>query len=168
MLRLADYSDIEAVFAIYMHESVIPYLSYDPMPLEEFRSLFTELVKSHSFFVMERDGQVKGFCRATRHPGRAAHVGYLGTFAVSVDERGSGLAKQLMEQVISTLQRKGVLRVELMVEADNSRALAFYKKLGFQHEGTLKAAYKRSHEEKYVDELFLGKLLDPLCMRCET
>jgi ribosomal protein S18 acetylase RimI-like enzyme len=165
MLRLADSSDIEAVFAIYMHEKVIPYLGYDPMPLEEFRPVFSELVKSHSFFVMERDGQVKGFCHAPRHPGRAAHVAQLGPFAVSVDKQGSGLAKELIEQVISKLQGQGVLRVELMVEADNARALAFYKKLGFQHEGTLKAAYKRSHEENYVDELFLAKLLGPLSMR---
>jgi ribosomal protein S18 acetylase RimI-like enzyme len=162
MLRLAHHSDIEAVFAIYMHESVIPYLGYDPMPLEDFRPLFTELVKSRSFFVMERDGRVKGFCRASWHPGRAAHVAYLETLAVSADERGSGLARQLIEQVISELQRQGVLRVELMVEADNPRALAFYKKLGFQHEGTLRAAYKRSHEEDYIDELFLAKLLAPL------
>lgn len=164
-MRLADYSDIEAVFAIYMHESAIPYLGYDPMPLEEFRPVFTELVKSHSFFIMEHDGQVKGFCHAPRFPGRQAHVAHLGPFAVSVDEQGSGLAKELIEQVISKLQEQGVVRVELMVEADNARALAFYEKLGFQHEGTLKAAYKRSHEENYVDELYMARLLGPLRMR---
>jgi putative acetyltransferase len=151
-----------------MHESVVPYLGYDPMPLEEFRPLFAELVESRSFFVMERNGQVKGFCRASRHRGRAAHAAYLETFAIAVDERGSGLARQLMEQVINQLEGQGVLRIELMVEADSPRALAFYKKLGFQHEGTLKAAYKRSHEGEYVDELFLAKLLAPLPMKSGT
>ena len=68
----------------------------------------------------------------------------------------------MMNEVIENLKAQGVLRVELMLEADNPRALAFYEKLGFEHEGTLKAAYKRSDQIQYIDELFLGMLLSPI------
>jgi ribosomal protein S18 acetylase RimI-like enzyme len=162
MLRLATIIDFAAVYAIYMDELVVPYLGYDPMSEDQFLPLYIELIQSNTFFVFESSGIVKGFCRAIQHPGRARHGAYIGTFAVAPRERGTGLAKRLLEVAITMLQSKGVSRIELMLEADNPRALAFYKNQGFVHEGTLRCAYKRSHEEKYVDELLLAKLLTPL------
>jgi len=50
--------------------------------------------------------------------------------------------------------------VELYAESDNELALAFYKRLGFVHEGTLRAFYKRAHEAHHVDEYALGLLFD--------
>ena len=162
MLRPALPSDLHAVHAIYMHEQVIPYLGYDAMSSEAFKPVFDALLRSQSFYVWDAEGTVRGFCRASRHEGRASHTAYIGTFAVTPDEQGSGLAKKIIEQIIETLQADGVLRVELMLEADNSRARAFYEKLGFEHEGRLRAAYKRGNEAMYVDELLMSRLLAPV------
>lgn len=145
-----------------MHESVIPYLGYDAMSLDEFKPVFEALVRSQSFYVWDAEGRVRGFCRASRHEGRASHAAYIGTFAVAPDAQGSGLARRIIEQIIQTLQAEGVLRVELMLEADNPRARAFYEKLGFELEGRLRAAYKRGDEDQYVDELLMSRLLAPL------
>jgi RimJ/RimL family protein N-acetyltransferase len=68
----------------------------------------------------------------------------------------------MISEAIRRLKDAGVLRVELTVEADNPRAFAFYKKLGFVLEGTQRSAYKRADQEKYIDELFLAKFLGPL------
>jgi putative acetyltransferase len=51
MRRLATPQDIDAVFSLYMHEKVVPYLGYDPMPLEDFRAIYQEMVESRRFFV---------------------------------------------------------------------------------------------------------------------
>ena len=162
MLRPARINDLQAVHAIYMHESVIPYLGYDAMPLNEFTPVFEALSRTRSFYVWEGEGGVKGFCRASRHEGRASHTAYIGTFAVDPAERGQGLAKKIIEQIIQILRADGVVRVELMLEADNLRARAFYEKLGFEHEGRLRAAYKRGNEDVYVDELLMSRLLASL------
>jgi putative acetyltransferase len=162
MIRLTRPSDLEAVFSIYMDEGSVPYLGYDPMPMEAFRPIYSALVDSGEFHVLEKDGEVVAFCRATRNVGRARHGAYLGTFAVHPRDRGSGLAREFFETMIANLELEGVLRVELLVESDNPRALAFYRKLGFHHEGTLRAAYKRSEATTYVDELLLARLLGPL------
>jgi putative acetyltransferase len=161
-LRSARDADCEAVFAIYMHEDVVPYLGHDPMPLDAFRPIFRELLEGGTFFVADAGGKVLGFCRATRQSGRARHVALIGTFAVSPAARGGGLARALIERVIEGLRDEGVLRVELMLERDNPRALAFYRKLGFALEGTLRGAYKRAHQAHYVDELLMAKWLVPL------
>jgi ribosomal protein S18 acetylase RimI-like enzyme len=145
MHRLATLADLDAVYAIYMHEEVVPYLGYDPMPREDFVKVLSDLVAGHSFFVVEVAGAVQGFYRATRHPGRARHAAYLGTFAVAPEARGTGLARSIIETALSRLNAEGVTRVELTLEADNHRALKFYTKLGFELEGTMRSALSLIH-----------------------
>jgi len=165
MLRLARPADLDAVYAIYMHPDVIPYLGYDPMAQEDFQPIFQELVDCRSFYILERDGQVAGFCRTTRQPGRSSHVVTLGTLAVSPRLRGSGLARDLIEQIVAMLAAQGILRLELTLEADNQRAFAFYTKLGFVQEGLLRAAYKRAGDPHYIDEIYMARLLTELPTR---
>jgi RimJ/RimL family protein N-acetyltransferase len=162
MLRLANSVDLDTVYEIYMHEEVIPFLGFDPMPKPEFGKLFHTLVASKNFFVVEKDGIVAGFYRVTRYEGRARHVASLGTLAISPREKGTGFALEMISEAIGRLKDAGVLRVELTLEADSPRAFAFYKKLGFVFEGTQRAAYKRADQEEYIDELFLARLLEPL------
>lgn len=158
MLRLATPADRDVVYTIYMQPEVIPYLGYDAMSAEDFGPIFQELVDCRSFYILEREGSVAGFCRITRQPGRSSHVGTLGTLAVSPRWRGTGAAKELVEQVIALAEAHGIVRLELMLEADNPRAFAFYSKLGFKQEGILRAAYKRSSDAHYTDEILMARL----------
>jgi len=160
MRRLVIPADRDRVYDIYMHDEVVPYLGFDPMPRDAFSKVFDPLFESGCFYVYELDGQVQGFYKAQRHIGRAAHVAYLGTLAVAPEVKGRGVAGAMLEDAIARLRRAGVRRVELTVEADNPRAIAFYQRLGFMHEGTQRAAYKRAADDGYVDELMYGLLLD--------
>jgi putative acetyltransferase len=143
-----------------MHDEVVPFLGFDPMPREQFGKVFDPLFESGCFYVYEVDGQVQGFYKVQRHIGRAAHVAYLGTLAVAPEVQGSGVAWAMMRDAIDRLRNAGILRVELTVEADNPRAIAFYERFGFAFEGTQRAAYKRLTDNGYVDELMYGLLLN--------
>ncbi|WP_421682306.1 GNAT family N-acetyltransferase [Stutzerimonas urumqiensis] len=160
--RLATLEDFQAVHALYMHDAVVPYLGLDPMPAADFRPHYVDLLATRRFQVVEQAGRIRGFYRTARHGGRAAHVGFLATLAVDPAMHGTGFAREMVETAIERLRAEGVLRIELMVEADNGRAQAFYRKLGFEHEGTLRAAYKRAGEQGYVDELYFARLLPGL------
>jgi putative acetyltransferase len=159
MRRLATPADIEAVHAIYSHEEVLPYLTYERMALEDFRPIYRQLLDSGSFFVWQLDGEVAGFYKATRLPGRVAHVAQLGTLAVDPRRHGQGVAPAMVGDAIERLKAEGIRRIELYAEADNERGLRFYRKLGFVEEGRLRDFYKRAHQDHYVDELVLGLLL---------
>jgi ribosomal protein S18 acetylase RimI-like enzyme len=159
MRRLARPDDADAVFAIYMHEKVIPYLGVDAMTRDSFQAVFEQLLATGRFYVVEREGRVLGFYKALRHEGRAAHVAYLGTIAVDPAQQGSGLARAMLEEAIEALRQEGARRIELSVEADNPRAERFYQKLGFDTEGRMRAAYKRAGAEGYVDQLMMALLL---------
>ncbi|BEP64253.1 hypothetical protein GmRootV213_48070 [Variovorax sp. V213] len=160
MRRLAAPQDLEAVFSIYMHERVVPFLGYDPMPLDEFRPIYKELVESRSFYIYEVDGRVAGFYRATRYPGRVSHVACFGTLAVDPSLHGKGIAHAMVSDGIARLEAEGVKRIELYVESDNAPGLRFYEKLGFEREGTLRKFYKRAGEADYIDDHLLALLID--------
>lgn len=159
MRRLATPQDIEAVHAIYSHEAVLPYLTYERMPLADFRPIYQGLLDSGVFFVWEVDGAIAGFYKATRLPGRVSHVAQLGTLAVDPGRHGQGVARAMVSDAIARLKAEGVRRVELYAEADNARGLRFYQKLGFVEEGRLRDFYKRAGDAHYVDELVMGLLL---------
>ena len=162
MIRLALPADLSDVFEIYMHPEVVPYLGYDAMSKDEFRKIYENLLDSKSFFVWEDCERIKGFCCVARHAGRSKHAAYLGTFAVHPDARGNGVAKKILNQIILDLNQKGVSRVELTVLEDNSRAITFYKKYGFEVEGMIRSSFKRSHQEHYLNELYMAMLFHPL------
>jgi ribosomal protein S18 acetylase RimI-like enzyme len=157
--RLATPQDLSAVYDIYMQPEVVPYLGIDPMPIGEFEPVFAALVATGSFYVVPRDGVVRGFYRENRQKGRSRHVVTLETLAIAPSEKGSGFAAAMIAEAIELMRAEGVLRVELMVEADNARGIAFYRKLGFEQEGRLRAAYKRASQPEYVDEILMARLL---------
>ncbi|UVH57423.1 GNAT family N-acetyltransferase [Variovorax paradoxus] len=160
MHRLATPEDIDTVFALYMHEKVVRFLGYDPMPIEDFRAVYQALLDTRCFYVYEREGRIAGFYRATRYPGRIHHVAGLGTLAVDPAFHGQGIALAMVSEAIDTLKTAGVKRIELFAESDNAPALRFYEKLGFEREGTLRKYYKRAGEENYVDEYVMALLFD--------
>jgi len=156
--RLARPDDLVAVHRIYMHDEVVPYLGQDPMPLDDFRPEFQGLLATHSFFVAVREDEVRGFYRVNRQKGRSKHVAVLETLAIAPSEKGTGFAQAMIGEALECMRAEGIRRVELMVEADNPRAFAFYQKLGFEQEGRLRAAYKRAHQADFVDEILMARL----------
>ena len=166
--RAARAQDFFSVYAIYMHADVVPFLGFDPMPADAFAAVFDALVAGGGFHIAEIDGEVVGFYRVRHHEGRAAHVAYLGTLAVAPGRTGHGIGRRMIEELTARLRDEGIVRVELMVEADNARAIALYERLGFVHEGRLRAAYRRSADAHYTDELLMAKLLAPIVPAAQT
>lgn len=156
MKRLARKEDIESVFSIYMDEAVNPYLGYDLMGINQFAEVYSQLLNSNAFYVYEKENSIAGFYKADRYPGRASHVAYIGTFAVAPTHHGSGIAREMLENEIAELRNEGVLRIEIIVESDNDKAIRFYKKMGFEHEGTLRKFYKRSSDPDYIDDYLMA------------
>lgn len=160
MHRLAEIHDLLPVYTIYMDEKVVQFLGFDAMPIEAFQPIFQELVESHCFYVYEAAGEIAGFYKAARHPGRASHVAYLGSLAVAPKFQGRGVGRAMVIEAVERLQQSGVKRVELIVESDNTRGINFYEQLGFEIEGKLRKFYKRAHESQYIDDYIMSKIFD--------
>ena len=87
---------------------------------------------------------------------RRRHAMYLGITVVG-DWQGRGVGDLLMAAAIEQADRwLGVLRLELTVYADNTRAIALYRRHGFEMEGTLRAFALR--DGVYVDAYAMARI----------
>jgi ribosomal protein S18 acetylase RimI-like enzyme len=102
---------------------------------------------------------VVGWCDIVSRPHQGfEHVGALG-MGVAAKHRRHGLGEQLVREALRMSRDKGLERIELEVFASNQAAIALYRKLGFQEEGTKRRA--RRLDGNYDDVLLLALFLLP-------
>ncbi|WP_300073937.1 GNAT family N-acetyltransferase [uncultured Ruegeria sp.] len=79
------------------------------------------------------DQALVGFCGyRPQELERTKHRGEVGPFFVTRDYQGSGAAKILMTGVIEEARSAGIAQIELFVDTENLRAIAFYERQGFK------------------------------------
>lgn len=82
------------------------------------------------------DGTFAGFISIDREPAPSSFDWpdrlVIGDFYVKESYRGEGLADQLVARAVQFAREDGCEQLALEVDVDNERALAYYKKLGFE------------------------------------
>ena len=156
-VRLATMADMTQIHNIVMEPSINRFLNFEIMSEKEFTPIFQELLESGQFYVFEDNNTILAMCVVSRQKRRANHVVSLGTLATHLNYQRMGVASQFLNQLFELLKQQGVRRVDLCVEADNEIGQSFYKNLGFDCEGILKAYYKRPDENHYIDEHLMAK-----------
>jgi RimJ/RimL family protein N-acetyltransferase len=63
---------------------------------------------------------------------RTRHRAEIGPFFVAGSHQGSGAARVLIEGVIEEARESGIEQLELFVDTENHRAIAFYERQGFE------------------------------------
>ncbi|WP_218932152.1 GNAT family N-acetyltransferase [Adhaeretor mobilis] len=88
------------------------------------------------FLIAEPDQKVVGCLHFAGSPlSRLAHRGIFG-MGVAPQWRGQGVGRQLLQTFLAWAELNPMLeKICLAVVANNARAIALYKKLGFQEEG---------------------------------
>ena len=86
------------------------------------------------------------------------HVGLL-SVGVHPSAQRQGVGRALMDALIEHARAGGQLeRLELYVRADNERAQALYRSLGFEHEAT-RARFVKLADWSYVDDFVMCRFL---------
>lgn len=85
-------------------------------------------VQREMFLVSLRDdGVINGSVMA----GYDGHRGWINYLAVSPDEQGEGLGRQLMATAEALLLARGCPKISLLVRSGNADVIQFYQRLGF-------------------------------------
>jgi putative acetyltransferase len=155
-VRRANPRDAGSYARIMGEEDVYANLLQMPYADEEhWRARLTDSCapgKADLGLVAEIDGEVVG--TAGIHPVgpamRRRHAMALG-ISIAKAAQGRGVGTALMQD-----NWAGVLRIELTVYPDNTRAIALYRKFGFEVEGTHRAYALRNG--RYVDTLTMARL----------
>lgn len=102
--------------------------------------------------VVEEDSEVTGYAMARVVAGQAEIL----TLGVSPARRRQGIARVMLERLLSILAERGAEEVWLEVRASNLAAQALYRGYGFLPGGMRPAYYRRPTEDALVFRLALG------------
>lgn len=160
--RPAVRDDIEFLHSLYAHELVAPNLGFDSVSIDDFPSIFDELTSNALLWIVERDKRPVAAYQTRRHRHRLAHVAYIGSLAVDPNAWGGGIGTAILKHAIERLRDEGGLRIELLVAADNPRAIAMFQRSGFVVEGKHAKYFSRRGSTEYFDELSMAWLAPEL------
>jgi putative acetyltransferase len=108
--------------------------------------------------VAVREGRIVGWAglHVAAASLRRTHARTL-SIAMAPDAQGQGIGRQMMERLLHWADNwAGVLRIELMVQADNAPAIALYRSLGFAEEGRHRGYALK--DGRYADAFSMARL----------
>ncbi|WP_083232621.1 GNAT family acetyltransferase [Endozoicomonas atrinae] len=140
VIRHAEVSDLKAVGEFFRDPEVTRQTSQIPYRSQDYwDSLFSMDDKNHIQLVAESSGQILGHLglRIQDNP-RRKHCASFG-ITIHPNAQGKGIGKQLMAAMVELADSwLNLVRIELDVYTDNSRAIALYQGFGFEIEGESK------------------------------
>lgn len=160
-LRRATPDDAPAIVSLMADPQVYGGLMQLPYPSEaQWRQRLegSDNGGAELSLVAEREGSIVG--SAGLHPVgahvRRRHVAMIG-ISVRPDAQGQGVGTALMQALCDYADRWAhILRIELGVYTDNVRAIALYRRFGFEVEGTHKGYALR--DGAFVDSHTMARL----------
>jgi len=140
-MRDAVDSDLPAIIDIYNAAVAtrIATAQLEPVTFEERRDWLKEHSPDrHPFWVLEIDGQVAGWLTIKPFIPRCAYKGTV-ELSVYVDQRfrRRGVARALLEEVISRAASLGINAMVGLIFAHNEPSLRLFGQLGFERWGLL-------------------------------
>jgi len=159
-VRAARVEDFEALARLYADRNAYSQTLQLPFPSPElWRKRLSQNDETIHGLVAKVGGEVVGNLGLTRLTrARRAHVGEIG-MGVRDAWQGKGVGTALMEAALDLADNwLGLRRMELRVYADNARAIALYRKFGFEIEGTHRAYSIRNGV--YVDSLSMARIVE--------
>ncbi len=159
-VRAAEVSDHEALARLFTDRNAYSQTLQLPFPSQElWRKRLSQHDDAHHALVAAVAGEVVGNLGLTRLTrARRAHVGEIG-MGVRDAWQGKGVGSALMQAALDLADNwLGLRRLELNVYADNERAIALYRKFGFEIEGTHRAYSIRNGV--YVDSHSMARIVE--------
>lgn len=159
-IRAARAGDYAALAQLYSGRNAYSQTLQLPFPSHEvWRKRQAENDDNHHTLIATIGGEVVGNLGLTRLTrARRSHVGEIG-MGVSDSMQGRGVGTALMQAALDLADNWLALRrIELRVYADNARAIALYRKFGFEVEGTHRLYAVR--DGAYVDSLSMARIVD--------
>lgn len=137
-------------------ENMTAYLQASFSPDIQFRELSSE---ENIFLIAEAEDIAVGFAQLVMNSGEEALVGLMPMeirriYAVQ-EYIGKGVGRELMSASIEEARQRGCDSIWLGVWEKNLRAIAFYKKWGFQEVGTHIFQVGDDLQKDYIMELML-------------
>ena len=161
-VRAAEPEDAAELQRLYSEPQILRDTSANPHArVDQMRAWIAALPANSHLLVADVEGVIGGalLLESEQHIA-LRHIGHLSRVAVSTAWQGRGLGTCLLTEALSMADGwLNLLRLELMVFADNPAAISLYHKHGFREEGRLTGYAYRDGE--YRDVLVMARLRGP-------
>jgi L-amino acid N-acyltransferase YncA len=142
IIRAAALMDSAAIAAIYNHYVANTVITFEeePVPEQSMAARITEILSQDlPWLVAERDGQVIGYCYASRWKVRSAYRHTVETtIYLKQGHEGRGLGRQLYGALLDILKTRDIHAAIGGAALPNAASVALHEKLGFEHVGTFR------------------------------
>ena len=154
LLREVRREDLKALNRIINEPAVNRFMLVSaPVSMKSTVEHYLENRKTGKAYIACISGDsVVGNILLIRKSWRESHVGEFG-IAFSKKAHGKGIAKAAVEYCFAWMRKNGVEKIVSHTAADNSRARAFYKKVGFKEMCVLKKQVK--NKKRYGDTIMI-------------
>ncbi|WP_417069727.1 GNAT family N-acetyltransferase [Niveibacterium terrae] len=157
LIRRVEARDAAALAAAIASPGAVSGTLQQPYPSEAlWRERISGMSPQDHMLVAEVDGVVVGSAglHGNANP-RRAHAAGLG-ISITDAWQGHGIGRKLLTALLDLADNwLGLLRLELSVFADNEKALALYRSVGFVEEGRLRGFALRAG--RYVDVITMAR-----------
>jgi N6-L-threonylcarbamoyladenine synthase len=133
-------------------DSVI-HLEHELFPLDAWSeaNMGSELSSKHGYYLGLFEGELIGYAGLSTVPG--SYTSDIQTIGVAATQRGKGLGRMLMNELIGKAKSLGSEQVLLEVRADNEAAIALYLSLGFEQIDVRKRYYQPDNVDALIMRL---------------
>lgn len=150
---------LQDVYDLYMEPTANPYLTYDPMEIEQFKKIYEELLLSNTLFVVRSGESIVASYRIIPKTFRQSQTWYLGGFVVHPACKGEGIGYKVLQHIQNKGKEDNIRRIELTVAIENEAAIRLYQKAGYEIEGTIKSSYRLGGSGPYFDEYLMALII---------
>ena len=156
-IRPYRLEDAEAIHQLRLLPSIIDNTMAMPSErIADTRRRIEGVGPDDHMFVAVLDGKVVGMAGLQVGSRKLRHSGSVGMM-VHDQFQGQGIGRELLEMLLHMADNfLGLVRVELEVYPDNTRAIRLYESCGFEHEGRKRRAVWRHGEHQ--DILLMGRI----------
>ena len=148
VLRVASYDDKEEIAKV-----LLDFYNMNDRD-EAIKSFILELDKDFHYLVAEENGKIIGLVTWLMHGLPKHGLFELDRICILSDARGKGAGRKLVDRLINDARewydKEGgnIRKLYLLTHEDNKNAHAFYEKVGFVHDTTLKDHYYKNQDER--------------------
>ncbi|WP_421783821.1 GNAT family N-acetyltransferase [Kiloniella litopenaei] len=144
IIRNVEDADIASIQEIYADEVLHGVSSWEEIPPDQAEMLDRKngvVGGGYPYRVADQNDRVVGYAYASSYRPRP---GYRFTVENSIyihkDARGSGLGRQLLEDLINECEIRGYRQMIAVIgDSENLPSIAFHQKMGFELAGTIKS-----------------------------
>lgn len=160
MVRPIKTIDIPRVCDIYNHYILATNASFEvePVPVAEMERRVVEFTNVFPFLVYEEEGDVLGFCYASKWRPRPAYR-YTAEVTIYLDKEhlGRGIGKQLYQELFARLRTQGMHSLIAAIALPNEKSQALHESFGFKQVAHFKdMGYKLN---QWIDVGYWQKML---------